>query len=114
MSDYPKDLAVKTGSYQDRDGNTKNRYENIGKIMQGQGGLYLLLKKTFNPAGVETQPGKDMIVVSVFDQRERGDSQPARREAPPQQRDTGGSQGPRGGDPDQDIPFRQHERRTMA
>lgn len=100
MSEYPKDLVVKTGSYTDRDGNTKNRYENIGKVMQGNDGLYLLLKKTFNPAGVETQPGKDMIVVSVFDQREKGDSQPARREAPPQRPDTSA---PPTDDPD--IPF---------
>ena len=113
MSDYPKDLAVKTGSYTDRDGNQKNRYENIGKIMQGQDGLYLLLKKTFNPAGVETGPGKDMIVVSVFDQWEKGDA-PPQRQAPPQRESTGGAQGPRGGDPDQDIPFASHEHRTMA
>jgi len=79
MSDYPKDLAVKTGSYTDKNGQTKGRYENIGKIMQGQDGLYLLLKKTFNPAGVNTEAGKDMIVVSIFDQKERGDSPPTQQ-----------------------------------
>ena len=89
MSEYPKDLAVKTGSYTDNQGNQKNRYENIGKVMQGQDGLYLLLKKTFNPAGVHTEPGKDMIVVSVFDQREKGDAPPQRQAPPPPPADDG-------------------------
>jgi hypothetical protein len=77
MSDYPKDLVVKTGSYTATDGSTKNRYENIGKVMQGQDGLYLLLKKTFNPAGVNTAPDKDMIVVSIFDQQPQPGTTPA-------------------------------------
>ena len=96
MSDYPKDLAVKTGSYTDNQGNTKNRYENIGKMMMGDNGPYLLLKKTFNPAGVETGPGKDMVVVSVFDQRDKSD-------APPQQQRQPSPPPPADGSPD--IPF---------
>jgi hypothetical protein len=98
MSEYPKDLAVKTGTYTDRNGATKNRYENIGKLMQGKDGLYVLLKKTFNPAGVETEPGRDMIVVSVFEKRDdapQGSPPPAATRSAPASRDL----------PGDDIPF---------
>jgi hypothetical protein len=109
MSEYPKDLAVKTGTYTDKSGVTKNRYENIGKLMQGKDGLYVLLKKTFNPAGVETEPGRDMIVVSVFEKRDEG-----QQGAPQPQRQTGGTTGPRGGDVNEDIPFAPYERGWIA
>lgn len=57
------DLAVKVGEYQ-KDGQTKNKYENVGVVIEGQNGPYILLKKTFNPAGV---PGdKESIMVSMF------------------------------------------------
>lgn len=59
------DLAVKVGEYQDRNGNTKGRYENIGAAMRNDNGTFLMLKKTFNPAGV---PGDgDSVLVSCFE-----------------------------------------------
>jgi hypothetical protein len=109
MSEYPKDLAVKTGTYTDKSGATKGRYENIGKLMQGKDGLYVLLKKTFNPAGVETEPGRDMIVVSVFEKRDD-----APQGSQPQPRQAGGATGPRGGDVNEDIPFAPRERGWIA
>lgn len=57
------DLAVKVGEYQ-KDGQTKNKYENVGVVMEGQNGPYILLKKTFNPAGVNSE--KESIVISMF------------------------------------------------
>lgn len=63
------DLAVKTGTYQ-KDGKEKNRYENVGMIMQSDdGGKLLLLKRTFNPAGVPlTGKGKDdMVTLAAFE-----------------------------------------------
>lgn len=96
-----KDLVVKTGSYTDRDGNEKARFENIGRLMEGKDGPYLLLKRTFNPAGVSVEPGRDSIIVSVFEPREQGGRSPqtqqaAQRQAPPAE----GSSFP-----DDDIPF---------
>lgn len=59
------DLAVKTGEYTDRNGNTKGRYKNVGKVMRNDNGQFMLLDKTFNPAGV---PGDgDMVMVSMFE-----------------------------------------------
>jgi hypothetical protein len=57
------DLAVVVGEYQ-KDGQTKKKYENVGAVMESQNGPYILLKKTFNPAGV---PGdKESIILSMF------------------------------------------------
>lgn len=66
------DLAVRTGTYTDRDGNDKGRYENVGSILQlDDGGKMILLKRTFNPAGVPFKEGSDQIIVSMFEPREK-------------------------------------------
>jgi hypothetical protein len=63
------DLAVKTGEYQSQ-GQTKGRYENIGAVMRGQdGGQFIMLKKTFNPAGV--MGDRDTVLISCFEPRAR-------------------------------------------
>ena len=97
-----KDLAVKTGSYQDRDGATKNRYENIGALFKSDdGSVYLMLKRTFNPAGVEVEPGRDSIIVSAFDLKPADGQQasPAQRQqAAPQRQAAPAAM-------DDDIPF---------
>ena len=66
------DLAVKTGEYQDNQGNTKGRYETVGKVLRNDNGQFMLLKKTFNPAGVDSNG--DMIMVSMFEPRPRDDN----------------------------------------
>ena len=92
-----KDLAVKVGTYQ-KDGETKNRYENIGAVMKSDdGSTFLFIKKTFNPAGVPTDEGRESILVSVFDLKDSDGGQ--RQQAParqaPVQQDIA----------DEDIPF---------
>jgi hypothetical protein len=65
MAKKTHDLAVKVGTYE-KEGQIRNRYENVGIIMAGDnGGRFILLKKTFNPAGVETD-GKDTVLISAF------------------------------------------------
>lgn len=73
-----KDLAVKTGSYVDREGQQKGRYENVGNILQmDDGSKMMLMKRTFNPAGVPNPDGRDTIIISVFDVKEQqSQSQP--------------------------------------
>ena len=66
-----KELSVKTGSYETSEG-TKNRYENIGAIMEKEdGGKFMFLKRSFNPAGVPFKDGSDSIIVSMFDVKEK-------------------------------------------
>lgn len=75
------DVVVKTGEYQAGDGSMKGRYENIGVMMQGDNGPYLLLKRTFNPAGVVNSDGRDTLLVSLFEpsgqQQQQGNYQQA-------------------------------------
>ena len=59
------DAVVKVGSYTDSSGSSKNRYENVGVVMENDSGeLSLLLKATFNPAGVQREAGRESIFVS--------------------------------------------------
>ena len=90
------DLAVKTGSYQDNQGQTKNRYQNIGAVMQGDNGPFILLDPLINLAAVPREPGKDRVMVSCFEPKVEG-AQSAPQQRAPQQR--------RSDIPDDDIPF---------
>jgi hypothetical protein len=91
-----KDLVVKTGTYISQ-GQEKGRWENVGSLMQGDdGNQFILLKRTFNPAGINVEPGKDQVLISMFDP----DREQAKR---PQQQ--GQQQPPRRELPDDDIPF---------
>ena len=80
------DIAVKTGSYQDGQGQTKNRYQNIGSMMQGDNGPFLLLDPLINLAAVQREPGKDRVICSLFEPRDNaapsGAQAPQRQAAP--------------------------------
>ena len=66
MTRKVKDLAVKVATYE-KDGRTKGKYINIGAIMRGNDGSeFILMSKTFNPAGVSTPDGKDQVLISIF------------------------------------------------
>lgn len=84
-----RDLAVKTGSYTDRDGNTKGRYKNVGSLMESDdGSKFILLDTTFNPAGVPNPDNRDNVLISIFELKDndggqRQQSAPVQRQAPP-------------------------------
>jgi hypothetical protein len=88
-----KDLAVKVGTYV-QNGETKGRWENVGAVMRGDDGSeFMTLKRTFNPAGVPVEPGKDQIIISAFDPKPNDGQRSAA--APQQRREL----------PDDDLPF---------
>lgn len=62
------DVVATVGSYTDRQGNEKRRYENVGVMMEGDKGPYLMLKRTFNLAGVPTD--RDTVLLSLFEPRD--------------------------------------------
>jgi hypothetical protein len=72
-----KELAVAVSTYEDRaTGQQKNRYKNIGVMMEstndrGEQNTFLMLDRSFNPAGVAFKPGSDKILVSMFDPKPR-------------------------------------------
>lgn len=93
-----KDLAVKTGSYT-VNGETKNRYINVGSVMRSdEGSNFILLNTTFNPAGVPNPDNRDNVLISIFDLKT--DEQRPARSSPAQQSAPSDS-----GVSDDDIPF---------
>ena len=55
------DLVVKTGQTK----NGKTIWKNVGAMLDGNNGPYIVLDQTFNPAGVQGQNGS--IYVSLFE-----------------------------------------------
>jgi hypothetical protein len=60
------DMVVAVGQYTTRNGEVKKKYENIGSVMQGDNGLFILMKRTFNPAGVPNPENRESLMVSLF------------------------------------------------
>lgn len=103
-----KDLAVKVGEYTDSNGNTKNRYKNIGAIYEkDDGGTYLALDSTIVTMELQyiANPKRsERILVSMFDSNSQGSAprQPrAERPAPADKPAKATS----AADLDDDIPF---------
>jgi len=112
------DVAVKTREYQDRQtGQTKGVWKNVGAVMQGDdGNQFIVLDRTFNPAGVPNPDNRDNLLLSCFvpqDQREQGGQQrpatgrPAATSAPTGQRAAPAPQrqAPPPDNFDDDVPF---------
>ena len=77
------DLAVVAGTYTDRTGAEKKRWKNIGSVLETRdGGKVILIDRTFNPAGVPVEPGRDSIMVSMFEPREQNGADSASTSAP--------------------------------
>jgi hypothetical protein len=86
MAHKTHDLAVKVGSYTNQQGEQKNRYQNVGALMQGDNGQFIMLAKWFNPAGVQDDRGGESILISVFEPRQEGQQAPQRPASRPAQR----------------------------
>lgn len=71
MAHKTHDLCIKTGSYTDRNGQQKGRYQTVGALMAGDDGrAFIILEAWFNPAGVERQPGRSSIIISAFEPKQ--------------------------------------------
>jgi len=70
------DLAVRVGSYVDSQGNDKSKWQNVGVIMEkDDGGQFILLNRTFNPAGVPNPDGKESVLISMFEPKQKNNQQ---------------------------------------
>lgn len=76
------DLVVRVGTYFTKDGVEKGRWETIGAMIEGKDGRpFITLKRTFNPAGIDVETGKDSIIVSLFEPKDdNGKGQRGREE----------------------------------
>ena len=64
------DLIIATSEYKDRNGNTKRHWENVGSLLQdkdsnGNDYKYIMLKRIFNPAGINAREGADSVRISL-------------------------------------------------
>lgn len=64
------DVCVKVGEYTDNTGATKSRYQNVGAVMEGKDGPYMLLSRWFNPGGMPNPEGRESLLVSLFEPRQ--------------------------------------------
>ena len=61
-----KDLAVKVA---------EKNWINIGCIMEkDDGGKFMIMNRTFNPAGVPNPENRDTLIVSMFDVKPKSDA----------------------------------------
>ena len=99
------DLIVAVSTYKDSNGNDKKRWENVGAIWQdtdsnGNTYSYIMMKRYFNPAGVNVREGSDAIRISLVK------PQPKQQQQPQQQAQSyNNSQVPDFGQPIEEIPF---------
>lgn len=71
MTKRKYDLVVKVGEYTTSQGEVKGRFKNIGVVLEGENGPYILLDRTFNPAGVPEQKNKETVLISLYKPREQ-------------------------------------------
>lgn len=92
MAKKIRELVVKVGEYQDRNtGETKARWANVGSMMQNDedGSYFLVLDRTFNPAGVPNPENRANVLVSCFlpkDDNQNGQSDGSGHSGPPDDR----------------------------
>ena len=71
------DLAVKVGEYE-KDGETKSKWQNVGVVLEGEHGPYILLDRVFNPAGLPNPENRNNIFVSMFKPKgKKDDAEPS-------------------------------------
>jgi len=75
MSKKLYDVVVTTGKYTNSQGEEKSNFENVGAVLEGENGPYLLLKRTFNPAGVPNPDNKDSVLISLFEPKPKQEGQ---------------------------------------
>ena len=80
------DMCVAVGSYQ-KDGETKNRYLNIGAVLTGDNGPYIVMERSFNPVGVPNPDNRSNLIVSLFEPKDQG--QPPQQPRQKQQQNSG-------------------------
>ena len=99
------DICATTGKYTDNSGKERNRYLNVGSVIKGDYGAYIMLNAHFNPAGIPRKEGSDSIVLSLF--KKDKDNGPAPAMSQDSQPQNFGFNEPQSWNPDNpnDIPF---------
>lgn len=70
MANKIYDCIVATSKYTDNSGNEKRHWENVGAVFQdkdsnGNSYSYIMLKRSFNPAGIDARENSDAIRITL-------------------------------------------------
>lgn len=76
-----KNLVVVTGTWTNRDGETKKNYKTIGQLHEGSNGDYITLESDVNLAAYPRKEGDNRVMVSLYDPKPR-EGAPARTPPP--------------------------------
>ena len=57
---------IKNGEFTNKDGEVKNKWVQVGTILENNNGEYVLLDPTINLAGFDRQ-GRDNLIASIFE-----------------------------------------------
>lgn len=97
------DLAVKTGEYKNGQGETKSNWLNVGAVMEkDDGGKFIMLERTFNPAGVPNPDNRSNVLLSMFVPKDRDGQATQQQQSSAPRKPAGNSNA---GDFEPDIPF---------
>ena len=76
MTPKTHDLTIPAGTYTDKNGNEKTRWENVGGMFETDNGRrFITIKRTFAPSGVpidDKASNRDSIIINLFDTNSRG------------------------------------------
>ena len=71
-----KNLSVVTGTWVNREGETKKTYRTIGHLHEGQHGNYITLESDANLAAYPRKEGDSRVVVNLYDPKPRDGEAP--------------------------------------
>lgn len=77
------DLSITTGTYTNSAGEKKYRSENIGNILSDGEKRILVIKRTFNPAGVPNPDNKESVIVNVWPVKNKEEAKPKATQTAP-------------------------------
>lgn len=76
MTRKTHDLTIPAGTYTDKNGQTKTKWETIGAMFETDNGRrFITIRRTFNPAGValdDKGSNKENVIINMFDSNSRG------------------------------------------
>jgi len=79
------DIVATLGSYTNKHGEEKKRYKNVGVVMEKDGKPFILLDRTFNPAGL--QSNRDTVLLSLYEPKQEHQQDSPQQQGQPQQAD---------------------------
>ena len=65
------DIVATVGTYKNNQGETKNKYKNVGAVMEKDGRMFMLLDRTFNIAGLPNPDNKESAILGMYPPKDK-------------------------------------------